>query len=997
MDLSDIDTDDGFDDIPAYSPSVLSKIPIMPTTREMAESPLRTSPASDITSSEADLALNDSVTSSKAQDRSGKHHTSSRTTVIELVSTNATSSAFPESFGLSISTTGRWMAACSSSALYLISVVHLPKYKETCRTFRIRRKPLAVAVTENGRFAVLTTSHKIDVYQCGEESGDFLTGPCRKLETIYLDNEARILAFSRCGEVVAAGSDAGVEIKNLSPGCLETDKRQINCATADHLVFSKDGRSLLTTSTIKKSRYSTFISVSEAFEDAFAQEEVEQQPLGKVWITQLLFPERLVARQASLLPGSSDNLINTEILGFDVNSDRYRIFDVTMKRFVERELGLPEGESWSRSDKAEDALPAIASDGDSMAIAIRRKSHKEIWIYSVPSSWWDAQETDTPESENEEVNHYGLIPTRNIKLPQREDGAPPETITCMQWLESKDASFDRLVALVSTVNMAMPEEVVAIEEPAASAKILLFDFSTDSPISELDNPIETIVVDLSEISLSEGLADEMLELDREVDIVRRRTQVQRRRPDINILPSPRGSLRRSVSSGSTSGGVPTLRDVTRSDSSGARSARRRRSFSSMSSMSEEADIGPIGAIDEPYSQTQPRSQFSLQRAATIAANAPANRHHLRALPSRPLEYRRADGMREMPHESDADNWVPPPPPYSEEPDNAMSHPISTNPHTGDTYLPNTAQRPRPNRLQRPSSPTAIPQVPTMRRAMNSLRTVSSPAIPGHAPSRSMSSTVAITSIPRRPLNRDSLISPRRPTVDTGVAPAPRSARISLVDPALPRHGRQSSNNSSIHSTPAVPPIPASFQTPEPPPSPMTPYISPARDSPVPESPTVDQLESLHRRSGSGGVAPRTARGAHTASHPRRVVSAELMRPLPTASQERVSTPAGDDTRRSPGGRRQRPMLTRLATIASITSHHRADDPPPEQGTQSAHTTPETPTSRRQWWRIGHREMVQQARPDSRMLPLRPPQHAATALVGSKVSKEKDGTMKCVVM
>lgn len=56
--------------------------------------------------------------------------------------------------------------------------------------------------------------------------------------------------------------------------------------------------------------------------------------------------------------------------------------------------------------------------------------------------------------------------------------------------------------------------------------------------------------------------------------------------------------------------------------------------------------------------------MSLARAATVAAVSPANRRHLRSLPYRPLEYRRADGHRELPHESDADNWVPPPPAYT---------------------------------------------------------------------------------------------------------------------------------------------------------------------------------------------------------------------------------------------------------------------------------------------------------------------------------------------
>ncbi|KAK3048100.1 hypothetical protein LTS18_013010, partial [Coniosporium uncinatum] len=66
------------------------------------------------------------------------------------------------------------------------------------------------------------------------------------------------------------------------------------------------------------------------------------------------------------------------------------------------------------------------------------------------------------------------------------------------------------------------------------------------------------------------------------------------------------------------------------------------------------------------------------RAATVAAASPANRRHLQALPDRPLEYRRADGsgMREIPHESDADNWVPPPPAYGEHLEDQLASPGS---------------------------------------------------------------------------------------------------------------------------------------------------------------------------------------------------------------------------------------------------------------------------------------------------------------------------------
>lgn len=70
------------------------------------------------------------------------------------------------------------------------------------------------------------------------------------------------------------------------------------------------------------------------------------------------------------------------------------------------------------------------------------------------------------------------------------------------------------------------------------------------------------------------------------------------------------------------------------------------------------------ALDAPYTHASPRSGTTLRRAATAAA---VNRQRNPLPPAAGhVEYRRADGRAEHPHESDADNWVPPPPPYSKE-------------------------------------------------------------------------------------------------------------------------------------------------------------------------------------------------------------------------------------------------------------------------------------------------------------------------------------------
>jgi hypothetical protein len=970
------------------------------TTPDMSESPLRPADVGGTRSS-------DETTQSFGSGLSEEGST--RTTVVELVSTSATSSAFPESFGLSISVKGRWVAAYSSSALYLLSVEHLPAFERSCRGFRIRRKPLAVAVTDVGRFAVLTTPHKIDVYQCGEELGDFLSGPCRKLETVYLNTDARSLAFSYCGEVVAAGSDTGIEIRNLSADAMETDKRQINTSALDYISFSEDGKSLLATASAKRARVSTFISVNEGFGDAYMEEAPpEEVPLGKTWITQLLFPERLNARQAVFLPESASGPVNA-LLAFDSHSDRYRVYDVGLKKFTKQELSIPFGMRWSRSDRLEDALPAVTGDASCAAIAVRLKTSRELWVYSIPPRW---REGDIDESSNGEHNEeHEISPLRRVLLPPKEDGAPPESITYLRWLQNASKSTGRLVALVSTVTLAMPEEVVPIEAPAASGKLILFDLKPSASVGN-NGSTETLIINLDHIELHEGLTDEVLELDREVDIVRRRTQVQRQRPDLNALPSPR-TPRRSASSGSTGSGLFTLRDLDRN-----RSGRRRRSVGSMSSMSEDTDIGPVAAVDEPYSQQQPRSQFSLHRAATMAANSTANRNHLRALPTRPLEYRRADGLREMPHESDADNWVPPPPPYTAEPDNTISLPISPPaPRTATGFVP----RPPGQRSRIPQNPPPPPQAqnpPTAPRPAQAISTsvqlvsplTSSPSTPAqdyistprqrpHSMGMSPGASPLTQRIPRRPVNPRQIPETSQTTPPALTPPMPgfltspntfpltaNSSRGNFTGLSIPRQDRGPSGHTE--STPA---------------SPATHIRNESSGNQSP-APSPDQLMSLHRRSGSGGSAPRAAVGAFSQESPRRPSSIERMRPLPALPPQqeapRRSSENSRGNRSSPASRRlQRPKLNRLATITSVTSHPtNANDPVADQHLRSAHTTPETPTGgRRHWWRAGGNK---DSPPDSRQ--------AIVAAGSGRMSlrsapvpairpKEKESSFKCIMM
>jgi hypothetical protein len=230
-------------------------------------------------------------------------------------------------------------------------------------------------------------------------------------------------------------------------------------------------------------------------------------------------------------------------------------------------------------------------------------------------------------------------------------------------------------------------------------------------------------------------------------------------------------------------------------------------------------------------------------------------------------------------------------------------------------------------------------------------------------------------------------------------PMPGFLNSSMTFPPTANSPRGSMTNLNISRQDRGP----SEQTESTPASPATHIRSESSGSHSP-IPSPDQLMSLHRRSGSGGSAPRAAIGAFNQESPRRPSSIERMRPLPLLPPQQESPRRSGENARanrsSPASRRQqRPALNRLATITSITSHPpNADDPVADQHLRSAHTTPETPTGgRRHWWRAGgHKDTPPDPRlaaavVASRRMSLKP------GPVSANRPKEKESSFKCVMM
>jgi hypothetical protein len=690
-----------------------------------------------------------------------------KVTAVELVSISATSSAFAETFGLSISNRGRWIVAYTSAALYLLLGEALPSYKDTCRAFRLRRKPLAVAVTDVGKFAILTSSSKIDVYSCGDGSGASISEPIKKMQTVVLQNEAKSITFSASGDMMVAQCDTAVELVTLDLPS-GSASRQINCGSAEMVSFSDDGKSLLVTALARKSRYSTFITVTGNFEQSFEDDDdAEQPPTGRMWISQLLFPEKVDARQGVFLPEAAESH-TSHLLAFNPQTERYGVYDTSAKAFTGNVLDLPKDLKWAEPERYDDTLPEVSSDGK-VATGVLLKDRTEIWTYKIPSEWME-EEPPTPSTPDA---NDGITPGRRLFIPKKDGNHMPESIHSLRWVQSPDSNNERLAVILNTSNWTLPEEGAPGVPPAASGKLMIFDLQSP-PSAE---GLEMATVDLDEFVLSEYLGDDDLELEREVDIVRRRTQVQRRQEANSAIRTPNSTgMRRAMTGVARMVGPHSPLDPSLP----------RFPTHLMPTVNGNGEVQPAIAVDEPYSNSAPRSQYTLHRAATVAQNSPAARMHLRSQPTRPLDYRRADGLREIPHESDADDWVPPPPPYSERPDppgpNAISLPITAIPgmaaavlqgaHMAPPRQPGSSRmRARVSQVVSPVQvPILTPQPPSATRATPPNGPLSGLRLPGRP---AIGSTTAV---------RPERIIPRRPVAPE---PQPRASQFRPAAPASP--------------------------------------------------------------------------------------------------------------------------------------------------------------------------------------------------------------------
>lgn len=606
-------------------------------------------------------------------------------TLIKLVSHSSSSSAaFPggEAFHFAFSPNGQYILAYSTSRIHVLHVAD--EELSVQRELKILRRPAAVFILDDGsRLAVLSKDHRLDLYDLQPEQ------PPKKIKTIELDHNPRTISLSPCGSVLAAAYDGGIEVHSLAGTTNETIKRGVKSDAADHLSFSGDGTQLLGTTSTSKTPSSVILS-APYFDPG---EHDPEHRISSLWNTSILFPHSSRdCSHAVFLPNHGDYEVNWAFT-FDRVFETFRAVRIDDLRNGTTYFTGPLPVTSSKLLPS--TLPTSTIAGDLVASGFEGK---DIWCYGVPENLDAPQDVlqSSPALIEADLasNTQSLSPTeagpssglrtsntwpkesptarapkwqvlcdkaRNAFVPGHKLSVGFPGITGLKWIQTVPKSpCERLLAvapggLTQSTNMAWEDEdsMGAMD----GGRLLLLDFRYS--VMNGRKHEDTIVVGEIEPDV---LEEEHRDLETEVAIVRRRTVAQNSAYQHTIARSATSAVHRNGNPlmAARSGAVPPLPRIPSN-----RSTRK----VALASMEERSETSSIVSVDEqealelPYEHGAPRSGTTLRRAATAAAVNRVFQPVLRGPQAPPLRIRAADGRGELPHESDADNWVPPPPAY----------------------------------------------------------------------------------------------------------------------------------------------------------------------------------------------------------------------------------------------------------------------------------------------------------------------------------------------
>lgn len=623
-----------------------------------------------------------------------------RRTTIKLISTSASSSAaFPggEAFSFSFSPNGHHVLAISSSRIWLINLV--TDIISVKREFKISRRPVSATILDDASIlAVLSTDHQVNIYDLGHSK-------VKHVRSVPLDNPPRTITLSPGASVLAAAYDGGIEVYSLASMALPTDRRAVKCDAVDSLAFSNDGTMLL--GTTQNSSDPNTVIISAPYYTADGQGASTEDILSQMWTTQILFPSSSRdCSHATLLPHHIEGQAN-----WTFTHDRvFETFRAVRIDDLRNGTTYFTGPKWTgRAGRLLPCtLPAANERGELIAAGF---SGNELWLYGIP----EAQDSNVHRAQFTGSNTGRVIGPSDADAPAIGPGAPTpplplwtqaeqterarlpqwqvlvdkyrnlfvkgrhvaamEGLSAMVWVarkgqEENGFSGERLVALAPGGVSTSPEDGSEEPMPVDGGRILILDFERGTRHGES----RTITIELGDRE-PETLEEESRDLETEVAIFRRRT-VAMGRGGLAGSPSTRTStestqrwLRQNRLT--VPGIAPGDQGVQYPKSPVMQSMSNPDTQSTAATSEDILSIEQVQeALDGPYSHNTPRSRLTLYRASTAAATS-RRQYSQSTNSSGRAEYRRADGRREIPHESDADNWVPPPPPYTRDPEHPL--------------------------------------------------------------------------------------------------------------------------------------------------------------------------------------------------------------------------------------------------------------------------------------------------------------------------------------
>lgn len=540
------------------------------------------------------------------EDESGRP----RIHVIKLVSNTASaSSAFPqgEAFGFSISPTGRRIAAYDSARLFILQTAALPV--GISQDFSLKRRPLAVELNDSGSLvAILADAHTINVY-------DLSQSKLRRMKTLKLDFPTSCIAIAPCGGLLAAAYEAGIEVFSLAANALPTDRRAVRSPRMDRLEFSEDGSTLLGTTT--RLHASSTVIVNVPIFPAAPNGIPTPEELKIAWCSELLHPENIRNSSHATFMREDRAVRNEHFFAWNGLADAFGIL-----RAVDLEYGpidfplavTPALSTCGGLGAAIHSCPAVDEFGDAVAMIVNDRT---IRLYMVPQVSDDLDASIEAHSIDHELDEGYGCPFGEVRWVHSPTAMPTP-------IRSHAQPRGRLL-VTSPGGVFSQEQIEESFEEVEGGRIILIDFDPQF----VGQPGQTFILNLGK-STPQPLQEEEYDVDDAVALVRRRTVKQNNAEQAR--PISLGRAATTLASGARSQSRPTstaafsrrTASILTVGSSHTESSR------SLPDLAEGAESGE--AIEEPFSNQAPRSQASLQRAATNA-----QRHRFQSIEERNQE------------------------------------------------------------------------------------------------------------------------------------------------------------------------------------------------------------------------------------------------------------------------------------------------------------------------------------------------------------------------